>query len=396
MEQISLIEYQGIKDKIKTKLNETVNNFVVIGFYLKQVRDNELFRQDGYKNMEEFAKGEYNLSASTASRFMDINTKFSMDGNSLLIKEEYVNFSYSKLQEMLTVKEKDLGLITEDTTVKQIREIKSFEKAEDKRLAEEEANNLPLVQMAAEEDDEVEELEEIATSQLTPIQTVLMDYWKRNIELLKLVYIGLIDAKDLAEQMSPNGSTLEFVGVYCMMMYDYRSGVKLRFYEGAAPKIEEYTYEDIVDITNAIMQDGEYEKIIACEPKQKEKKVPEVVTNSAPELDNTPIKGQMTTEDIEELAPEPTVTEETKEEPVAAVQQEEPKEIPEMIEPEIIEPAAVEVVEQGEPTYREAIKFFEEEIAIFETLHTEVAERKCMFFRIAIKALGDMVATPGV
>lgn len=378
MEQISLIEYQGIKDKIKTKLNETVNNFVVIGFYLKQVRDNELFRQDGYKNMEEFAKGEYNLSASTASRFMDINTKFSINGNSLAIKDEYVNFSYSKLQEMLTVKEEDLGLITEDTTVKQIRELKAFEKAEDKRLAEEEANNLPLVQMAADEDDEVEELEEIATSQLTPIQTVLMDYWKRNVELLKLTYIGLISAKDLAEQMSPNGSQMEFVGVYCMMMYDYRGGVKLRYYDGGTAKIEDYTYEDIIDITKVIMQEGEYEKIIANEPKPKEKvEAPEVVTRPAPELDNTPIKGQMTTEDIEELTPE-----ETREEPVAAVQQEN--------EPEIIEPAAVEVVEQGEPTYQEAIDFFKGEIEVFRQIQTETSANKCRFFGVALRALEEM------
>ena len=52
MEQLSLFEYQDIKNKIKTKLNETVNNFVLIGFYLKQVRDSALYTQDGYKNME--------------------------------------------------------------------------------------------------------------------------------------------------------------------------------------------------------------------------------------------------------------------------------------------------------------------------------------------------------
>ena len=126
MEQLSLFEYQDIKNKIKTKLNETVNNFVIIGFYLKQVRDNMLYTQDGYKNMEEFARGEFNISASTASRFMDINTRFSEDGNSQILKLEYANFGYSKLQEMLTVKDEDLGLITEDTTVKQIRELKKL------------------------------------------------------------------------------------------------------------------------------------------------------------------------------------------------------------------------------------------------------------------------------
>ena len=122
--------YAEIKSKIKDKLNETTNNFIIIGYYLKQVRDSGAYLQDGYHNMEEFAQGEYRLSASTASRFMDINTRFSEDGNSLQIKKEYYNYGYSKLQEMLTVKENDMELITPATTVAQIREIKKAEKEE--------------------------------------------------------------------------------------------------------------------------------------------------------------------------------------------------------------------------------------------------------------------------
>ena len=180
MEQLSLFEYQDIKNKIKTKLNETVNNFVLIGFYLKQVRDSALYTQDGYKNMEEFARGEFNIAASTASRFMDINTRFSEDGNSQILKQEYANFGYSKLQEMLTVKDEDLGLITEDTTVKQIRELKTYEKQEDKAAVLEEQGNLPIVQMAAEE-----EKEEVAISQEDPFHEVMQKYWEQHMDTLK-------------------------------------------------------------------------------------------------------------------------------------------------------------------------------------------------------------------
>ena len=43
--------YAEIKSKIKDKLNETTNNFIIIGYYLKQVRDSGAYVQDGYYNM---------------------------------------------------------------------------------------------------------------------------------------------------------------------------------------------------------------------------------------------------------------------------------------------------------------------------------------------------------
>ncbi len=112
--------YEEIKGKLKNEFNKVANSFIVIGYLLKQVRDSGAYVYDGYRNLEEFAQGEYKISASTASRFMDINTKFSEDGNSMQIREEYSNYGYSKLQEMLTVKENDMELITPETTVAQI------------------------------------------------------------------------------------------------------------------------------------------------------------------------------------------------------------------------------------------------------------------------------------
>ena len=111
---------------------------------------------------------------------MDINTRFSEDGNSQILKQEYANFGYSKLQEMLTVKDEDLGLITEDTTVKQIRELKTYEKQEDKAAVLEEQGNLPIVQMAAEE-----EKEEVAISQEDPFHEVMQKYWEQHMDTLK-------------------------------------------------------------------------------------------------------------------------------------------------------------------------------------------------------------------
>ena len=46
MEQLTISKegYIEIKQKIKDKLNETVNNFIIIGYHLKQVRDSQSYK----------------------------------------------------------------------------------------------------------------------------------------------------------------------------------------------------------------------------------------------------------------------------------------------------------------------------------------------------------------
>lgn len=115
---------QNISDAIRNNINEAAHSFVSTGYYLKQVRNDNLFLELGYKDVWEYASVEFGISKSNACRFMKINDKFSIEGNSTTLLEQYNNFSYSKLQEMLTLDEEQLNNITDDMTVKQIREIK--------------------------------------------------------------------------------------------------------------------------------------------------------------------------------------------------------------------------------------------------------------------------------
>lgn len=329
--QITPEGYAEIKNTIKAKLNETANNFIIIGYYLKQVRDNMLYINDGYHNMEEFAQGEYRFSASTASRFMDINTKFSEGGNSLEIKQEYRNFGYSKLQEMLTVKEEDMELITPDTTVKQIREIKAVEKAEDKAAKEEAEQSMPIVQMAQGQQEEQEQVE-VATSQHSPLEETLIALWKaKPEELLSKVLNNMITAKDLAEELCPSGSRTFNYGIYMLFLYDYNMGLKFRYYANGKPNVEPYTYEDIIQITKQIITEDVFKEITApakAEEPAVSETVPEKKEWEAPELkekqvteehDNAeqktadesetykPLPGQTKIEDIPELQADNTM-----------------------------------------------------------------------------------------
>ena len=120
----SNMSMNDIKASIKSNINDASRSFVAIGFYLKQVRDRELFHEDGCLDIWEFAEKEFGISKSAASRFMGINDRFSVDGNSPILLDQYKDFTSSKLSELLTLSDKQIGNVTPETTVKEIRDLK--------------------------------------------------------------------------------------------------------------------------------------------------------------------------------------------------------------------------------------------------------------------------------
>lgn len=120
-------EEMGIEDiciSIQNEISATCASFVAIGYYLKQVRDRELYLQTGYEDIWEFAQKQFGISKSSASRFMNINDRFSIGGNSPELLEQYEKFSSSQLSEMLTLTDGQIEQVTVETTVKEIRAMK--------------------------------------------------------------------------------------------------------------------------------------------------------------------------------------------------------------------------------------------------------------------------------
>lgn len=106
---------------IKANITTAARSFIAIGFYLKCVRDRELFLEDRYQSVWEFAKAEYGISMSTASRYMTMNDRFSENGNSPNVKEEYKAFGKSQLQEMLALTDEQLEQVKPTDRVEDIR-----------------------------------------------------------------------------------------------------------------------------------------------------------------------------------------------------------------------------------------------------------------------------------
>ena len=118
------LSYEEVKNILREKMDVMKKNFIAAGYYMKYIRDNELFREDGYESIWEFAEDNYGIRKSTASRWMAMNDKFSQGGNSPNLADEFKGFEKSQLQEMLYLDDKQMETVTPDMTVKEIREVR--------------------------------------------------------------------------------------------------------------------------------------------------------------------------------------------------------------------------------------------------------------------------------
>lgn len=149
---------------IKNDMTNMARTCVSIGFHLKAVRDKKLFQDAGYETLWDYAADQFGLSTSSASRYMTINDQFSVGGNTPQLQEKYRNFSKSQLQEMITMSTEQRQQVTEKMTVKEIRQMKNPEPAE--QPAPEEEEQIPG-QMEMSDYPDVLPEEPVATSQRT-------------------------------------------------------------------------------------------------------------------------------------------------------------------------------------------------------------------------------------
>lgn len=109
---------------IKSNLQSAVRSVIAVGYYLKCIRDGELYQKEGFSDIWEYARDRFGFSMSTTSRYMARNDRFSKDGNSPILDVKYREFNKSQLQEMLALSDDQLEQVTPDMTVRQIRELK--------------------------------------------------------------------------------------------------------------------------------------------------------------------------------------------------------------------------------------------------------------------------------
>lgn len=117
------ITYADAKKCIRENIQSLARDYIAIGFYLRRVRDEKLYLEDGYAGVHEFAYEEFGMRKSTVNHCIRINTEFSEGGNSPVIDARYKEFGRTQLQELLYVPEDKRDEATPDMTVAEIRKI---------------------------------------------------------------------------------------------------------------------------------------------------------------------------------------------------------------------------------------------------------------------------------
>ena len=72
--------YQEVKSNIRDRLQNMKNDYVAIGYHLREVLNDELYLEDGYKNVHEFAQSEFGMKKATVNHCIRINMEFSVGG----------------------------------------------------------------------------------------------------------------------------------------------------------------------------------------------------------------------------------------------------------------------------------------------------------------------------
>lgn len=128
-------DYAEYKQEFDRIIHKAAEGFVEIGYMLRLAEDTNLIREAGYKNMEEFAKAEYGIDKSQASRFININKAFSVGGYSRVLQTGYQGMGVAKLGLMLTLPMAVNEELTPDFSKEEIRMIKE-EADEEKKISE--------------------------------------------------------------------------------------------------------------------------------------------------------------------------------------------------------------------------------------------------------------------
>ena len=124
--------YQEYKAELDAELQKTAEGFVRIGYLLKVARDTNILAESQYKTVTEFAEAEYGLNATYVSRFISINDRFSKDGYSAELDDQYKGFGYAKLTVMLQLPDSMNEELNPEMSKSDIEAIKSEFDAEQK------------------------------------------------------------------------------------------------------------------------------------------------------------------------------------------------------------------------------------------------------------------------
>lgn len=121
--------YKTVIKDIKEYSQEAVLNFLQIGRLFKRVKEEKLYEIEDYSSVYEFALNKFGYRETSVKNFIAVFDKYAdttdVRNSYFDIKEEYENYSFTSLVELLPVPEKEIKeKYSPEMTVKEIRQTK--------------------------------------------------------------------------------------------------------------------------------------------------------------------------------------------------------------------------------------------------------------------------------
>lgn len=313
--QLSMDDYIQSKNEIKQELGGIVKSFVRIGWQLTRIDKSGAYKHDGYNTIAEFARTEYGMNPSGVSRFMKVYEKYSVPGDTPELQEQYREFKFNNLVEMLQLPEEDQQIFRPEDKREDIRELKDFNK-------ENESNPMNLLDWKS------------AQSTEDKLHATIQEFFREKTGILNTLYSSEAyqsgNIKQMAQIINPGDSMSYRKGTVFLMFHQEDITVKIFngemrniswdqfftytqeiFAEAAAGS---HTYENYFGITEEVSAEPKKEKIsptteqsIHPEPKIAPAQ-PEPTKEPVEKVDNSVDKCQKTAvEEKEEPRTESTV-----------------------------------------------------------------------------------------
>lgn len=262
LQQITMDEYLGLKNEIKTHITTIVKSFVRIGETLCKIDRTRAYELDGYKSVAEMAKAEYGMTAGGVSRFMGVYRKYCTAGQ---LNDGYENYSYAQLVEMMQLPEEDAELIRPETQRESIRELKRFN-----RDGENDMHQLENWQNPTPEEEENRKILKDLLETMFKLESQ-RDIFNRICTAVR----EDVSAEKFAELVNPGGNRTVRSGR--AMAFFYENEVKIKIWSRPAPV--KLTYEDITEafrekFAGVLQEEKDWWAAVYTPEKEEEKREP--------------------------------------------------------------------------------------------------------------------------
>lgn len=194
----TIMNYEQLKTELNEELTRTANSFIRIGYLLKLARDDRhILDGSGYSDVNEFASAEFGLDKTQVSRFIRINDRFSIDGNSTKILPQYEEYGSAKLSLMLTLPDEINEELSPEFSKSDIQTVKEEYEAEQK------ISDLEVM-MEEQDPDQPDEFIALVVKQLNDEHEEPITFFNNTINLAKKMGIET-SVEDVKEAYIPDG-----------------------------------------------------------------------------------------------------------------------------------------------------------------------------------------------